>query len=90
MFVVAATPTEDGGPFTVHRADGTEPPRRVHRRELQLCPVGLSPPQDDPESPAEQCAHQDSSSMDTDCEPLQIRLLAVMLMLMWQRCRMFQ
>jgi len=40
------------------------------RRELQLCPVGLSPPQDDPESLAEQCAHQDSSSMDTDCELL--------------------
>ena len=39
-----------------------------HRRELQLCPVGLSPPQDDPESPAEQCAHQYSSSMDTDGE----------------------
>ena len=70
MSVVAATPTEDGGPFTVHRADGTKPPRRVHRKELQLCPVGLSPPQDDPESPAEQCAHKDSSSTDTGCELL--------------------
>lgn len=68
MFVVAATLAEDTGPFTVNQADGTGPPKRVHRAELQLCPVGFSFPQIPSESAAEPSNHQGLSSTDTDSE----------------------
>lgn len=57
-------------PFTVNQADGTGLPKRVHRAELQLCPVGFSFPQIPSESAAEPSNHQGLSSTDTDSELL--------------------
>ena len=61
LFVVAATAaTEDGGPFTVHRADGMESPKNVHRRKLDYLLHKTI------QFVGEQCAQQDSSSTDTN------------------------
>ena len=77
MFLVDEVPTDEWGPFTVSRADGTGHPRKVHRREIQLCPISNNhrtqqiphlPLPRRPHLNSSLPVHEDSTSTDTDTE----------------------
>ena len=74
MYIVAGIPTEDGGPYTVTPCDGSTEPRKVHRAEIQPCPVrgppdsNLLPVKRRAAAVPKQSIHEDTTSTDTDGE----------------------